>query len=101
MLWLYIAMLAQFPQPAFAGHWLGMDTHDTAAVGYDRTLRPGVALTIEPGLYLAPDDERFGRFAGIGVRIEDDVVVGNVEPAVLSAGVPADPLEMEGLVGRG
>ncbi|KAK9822676.1 hypothetical protein WJX81_007251 [Elliptochloris bilobata] len=85
--------------PHSVGHWLGLDTHDTAAVGYDRPLRPGVTLTVEPGLYLPPDSIRFGRFAGIGVRIEDDVVVSQAGPEVLSASVPADAEEVERLVG--
>jgi Xaa-Pro aminopeptidase len=76
-----------------------MDTHDTAAVGYDRPLRAGVALTVEPGLYLPPDTVRFGRFAGIGVRVEDDVVVCDSVPEVLSADVPANAHELEALVG--
>ena len=78
---------------------MGLDTHDTAAVGYDRPLRPGVALTVEPGLYLPQDNVRFGRFAGIGVRIEDDVVVGEAGPEVLTADVPADASDVERLVG--
>ena len=57
-----------------AGHWLGLDTHDVKGWGVDEPLRPGVALTIEPGLYI-PDDPAHGRLAGIGIRIEDDVVV--------------------------
>ena len=82
-----------------AGHWLGLDTHDTAAIGYDRPLRPGVALTVEPGLYLPPDKVRFSKFAGIGVRIEADVVVGEAGPQVLTADVPVDVCEIERLVG--
>ena len=76
-----------------------MDTHDTAAVGYDRPLRPGVALTVEPGLYLPPDKVRFGKFAGIGIRIEDDVVICKAGPEVLTADMPADACEVERLVG--
>ena len=78
---------------------MGLDTHDTAAIGYDRPLRPGVALTVEPGLYLPPDKVRFSKFAGIGVRIEDDVVVGESGPEVLTADVPIDACEVERLVG--
>jgi len=58
-----------------------MDTHGTAAVGYDRLPAAGVALTVESGLYLPPDTVRFGRFTGSGVRVEDDVVVGHQSPA--------------------
>lgn len=56
------------------GHYLGMDVHDTNTVGPHRTLEPGVVMAIEPGLYI-PNDSQFGAYAGIGVRIEDDVLV--------------------------
>lgn len=56
------------------GHYLGMDVHDTNTVGPHRTLEPGVVMAIEPGLYI-PDHPQFGAYAGIGVRIEDDVLV--------------------------
>jgi Xaa-Pro aminopeptidase len=51
-----------------------MDVHDTNTVGPHRTLEPGVVMAIEPGLYI-PDHPQFGAYAGIGVRIEDDVLV--------------------------
>jgi Xaa-Pro aminopeptidase len=81
-----------------AGHWLGLDTHDSASVSYDTRLEPGVVLTIEPGLYV-PNEERFGAYAGLGVRIEDDVAVGVGGPEVLSAGVPVDADDVEHLAG--
>ena len=93
------ACLALIRESSSAGHWLGLDTHDTAAVGYDRPLRPGVAMTVEPGLYLPPDNVRFGKYAGIGIRIEDDVLVSEDGPEVLTADVPADAREVERLVG--
>ena len=61
-----------------AGHWLGLDTHDCRHVAYDTPLVPGVVLTIEPGLYVPANPARHGSLAGIGVRIEDDVVVTQV-----------------------
>lgn len=61
------------------GHWLGMDVHDVGDYrvdGHWRQLEPGQAMTIEPGLYIPPGAEDVPeRFRGIGVRIEDDVVV--------------------------
>lgn len=56
------------------GHYLGLDVHDTNTVGPHRTLEPGVVLAVEPGLYI-PNAPQFGAYAGIGVRIEDDVLV--------------------------
>lgn len=61
-------------------------------------MRPGVALTVEPGLYLPPDKVRYSKFAGIGIRIEDDVVVGEAGPEVLTAEVPVEACDIERLV---
>lgn len=58
------------------GHYLGLDVHDTNTIGPHRTLEPGVVMAIEPGLYI-PNHPQFGMYAGIGVRIEDDVLVTN------------------------
>ena len=82
------------------GHYLGLDTHDVPAVGPDAPLRPGCVITVEPGLYFAPGP-RFGRLAGVGVRIEDVVAVGagGAPPTVLSAAAPTAPREVEALVG--
>ncbi len=61
------------------GHWIGLDVHDVGdyKVGEQwRVLEPGMAMTVEPGLYIAPNDESVARkWRGIGIRIEDDVVV--------------------------
>eukprot|EP00879_Flechtneria_rotunda_P028716 GHRR01030931.1.p1 GENE.GHRR01030931.1~~GHRR01030931.1.p1 ORF type:complete len:455 (+),score=161.77 GHRR01030931.1:479-1843(+) len=80
------------------GHYLGMDVHDTNTVGPHRTLEPGVVMAIEPGVYI-PDHPQFGAYAGIGVRIEDDVLVSTSGAQVLSDIVPVDPDEIEALVG--
>jgi Xaa-Pro aminopeptidase len=53
-----------------------MDVHDTNTIGPHRTLEPGVVMAVEPGLYI-PDHPQFGPFAGIGVRIEDDVLISH------------------------
>lgn len=55
-------------------------------------------MTVEPGLYI-PDDPRFSRFAGIGVRIEDDVAVTEHGPEVLSGSLPVAPEAIEDMVG--
>ncbi|HEY1697537.1 MAG TPA: aminopeptidase P N-terminal domain-containing protein [Polyangiaceae bacterium] len=73
-------------------HWLGMDVHDVGAYfesGKPRRLEPGMVLTVEPGIYIAPDDDSVPpQWRGIGVRIEDDVLVTTAEPEVLTAGIP-------------
>nr|WP_096777733.1 Xaa-Pro aminopeptidase [Izhakiella australiensis] len=58
-------------------HWLGLDVHDVGHYGVDRDrpLEPGMVLTVEPGLYIAPDAEVPERYRGIGIRIEDDIVI--------------------------
>ena len=81
-----------------AGHWLGMDTHDTCGITHDQPMQEGVVLTIEPGLYIPDDPDAFGPYAGIGVRIEDDVAVTRGRPEVLSAGVPVQASEIERIV---
>jgi Xaa-Pro aminopeptidase len=73
-------------------HWLGMDVHDVGAyyeAGKPRQLEPGMVLTVEPGIYIAPDDDSVPpAWRGIGVRIEDDVLVTTSVPEVLTAGIP-------------
>jgi Xaa-Pro aminopeptidase len=80
-------------------HYLGMDVHDVGSYfegGKPRPLEPGVVITVEPGLYFsanAPDAA--ARYRGIGVRIEDDVLIENVGVRVLSDGVPKEPDDVE------
>jgi Xaa-Pro aminopeptidase len=87
------------------GHWLGMDVHDVGKYrqkGEWRRLVPGMALTVEPGLYVASDDEQAPvGLRGIGVRIEDDVLVTDGEPDVLTAGCVKTPDELAAMVGSG
>ncbi|KAI8476421.1 MAG: peptidase M24, structural domain-containing protein [Monoraphidium minutum] len=80
------------------GHYLGLDVHDTNTVGSQIALEPSVVMAIEPGLYI-PDHPRFGPFAGIGVRIEDDVLVTSQGAQVLSDNVPVEAADIEALVG--
>ena len=84
------------------GHWLGMDVHDVGEykVGEQwRLLEPGMVTTVEPGIYIPPGSKGVAReWWGIGVRIEDDVVVTHGDPEVLTASMPTDPDEIERLM---
>ncbi len=100
------------------GHWLGMDVHDCGSyvepgeVGQvderrdplsgelilnrpSRVLRPGMVLTIEPGIYVRPGADAPEQFHGIGIRIEDDALVTSGGCELLTRGVPVDPQEIE------
>ncbi|HNR22103.1 MAG TPA: Xaa-Pro aminopeptidase [Steroidobacteraceae bacterium] len=85
------------------GHWLGMDVHDVGdyKLGDEwRVFEPGMVLTIEPGIYI-PHSARAApkRLRGIGVRIEDDVVVTRSGCEVLTSGVPKQAADIEALMG--
>ena len=88
------------------GHFLGLDVHDTGVLrNADKTWKPfatGNVVTVEPGIYVTPDYEPVegqpavdDRWRGIGIRIEDDVLVTDAGPEVLTAGVPKSVAEME------
>jgi Xaa-Pro aminopeptidase len=83
-------------------HWLGLDVHDVGAYhqeGESRVLEAGMVLTIEPGLYVAPDDEEAPiAYRGIGIRIEDDVAVTAEGPRVLTSAVPKTVEAVEAMV---
>lgn len=87
------------------GHWIGMDVHDVGEYfddqGSSRLLTPGMALTVEPGLYIAPDDdEADAKYRGIGIRIEDDIVVTDGAPLNLTSACPKSVAEIEGLMAQ-
>lgn len=86
------------------GHWLGMDVHDVGSYkieGEWRAYEEGMTVTVEPGLYIAPDDETVdAKWRGIGIRIEDDVVVTKNGPRVLTAAVVKTVEEIEALMAQ-
>ena len=86
------------------GHWLGMDVHDVGSYKVDSDWRPyeeGMVVTVEPGLYIAPDDETVdAKWRGIGIRIEDDVAVTKNGPRVLTAAVVKSVEEIETLMAQ-
>lgn len=88
--------------PHQTGHWLGLDVHDPgdyARDGVSRKLEPGMVFTVEPGLYFRPDHEATpARFAGIGVRIEDDVAVTQRGCEVLTRSLPTAADDVAALV---
>jgi Xaa-Pro aminopeptidase len=86
------------------GHLLGIDVHDVGIYYYDkqsRALEPGVVMTVEPGIYVAPDTKNVPeKYLGIGVRIEDDVLCTSNGPRVLTTKVPKDADEIEALMAK-
>lgn len=85
------------------GHWLGLDVHD---VGHyqndarDRPLMPGMVLTVEPGLYIRQDSNAPEQYKGIGIRIEDNIVITKTGNRVLTELAPKDPDEIEALMDK-
>ncbi len=84
-------------------HWIGMDVHDAGAYLVDGKPRPfqtGMVLTVEPGIYVSPDDMDVpAKFRGIGIRIEDDILVTAEGPVNLTEETPKEVDEIEALVG--
>ena len=88
-------------------HWIGLDVHDVGVYlpnGQPRLLESGMCLTIEPGLYFGawrPDVDCPERYANIGIRIEDDVLITDNGPVVLTDKCPKTIDEIEAIVGKG
>ncbi|MEQ1854886.1 MAG: aminopeptidase P N-terminal domain-containing protein [Longimicrobiales bacterium] len=76
-------------------HYLGLDVHD---VGNGGPLTPGTVITVEPGIYIAASDDIDPKWWNIGVRIEDDVLITDGDPELLSYGVPRQIDEIEQLM---
>uniref|UniRef100_UPI00398F01DC xaa-Pro aminopeptidase 3 isoform X2 n=1 Tax=Pristiophorus japonicus TaxID=55135 RepID=UPI00398F01DC len=87
--------------PHHVGHYLGMDVHDTPDISRSVALQPGMVVTIEPGIYIPEDDiSAPPRLRGIGIRIEDDVLITEEAPVILSADCPKELFELEQIWGR-
>ena len=83
-------------------HWIGIDVHDPGAVESDQApvMRPGMALTVEPGLYIARDAQAPDPYRGIGIRIEDVAVITERGPRILTGDVPKEIPDIERLIGE-
>ncbi|RUS19629.1 hypothetical protein BC937DRAFT_87178 [Endogone sp. FLAS-F59071] len=81
--------------PHHVGHYLGLDVHDCHDLDRSRRLRPGMVVTVEPGIYVPHDSTFPERYHGIGIRIEDNVLVGKEDPIVLSAQTPKELVDVE------
>lgn len=81
-------------------HWLGLDVHDVGAYGQDRSrlLEPGMVITVEPGLYIEPDADVPAQYRGIGIRIEDDILITADGNENLTASVVKSADDIEALM---
>lgn len=82
------------------GHWLGLDVHDVGEYGEnrDRTLEPGMVLTVEPGLYLSKDADIPEQYKGIGIRIEDNLLITEYGNKNLTSAAPKEIADIEKLM---
>ena len=83
------------------GHWLGLDVHDAGEYKRDgdwRELEPGMVLTVEPGCYIRPGPDVPERYAGIGVRIEDDALVTAEGCDIITGAAPKSVSDIEALM---
>jgi Xaa-Pro aminopeptidase len=89
--------------PHGTGHWLGMDVHDAGLYtknGEGRKLEPGMCFTIEPGLYVPVDDKNApAEYRGLGIRIEDDILITPQGCEVLTSLAPKDVEAIEAIIG--
>jgi Xaa-Pro aminopeptidase len=82
-------------------HWLGLDVHDVGHYkmdGQDRPLKPGMVLTVEPGIYIAPDAEVDGKWCGTGIRIEDNLLITQSGHENLTEAAPKTISDIEALM---
>ncbi|KAG7664116.1 ICP55 [[Candida] subhashii] len=95
--------VSRYLYPHYIGHHLGLDLHDIPTISRFRKLEDGNVITIEPGVYIPEDDKWPKHFQGIGVRVEDDIVVGksNDEIINLTSGCVKEIADIESLISSG
>lgn len=86
--------------PHMIGHYLGMDTHDVSSVSVGETLQPGMIVTVEPGIYVPDEPDIPEKYRGIGVRIEDDILITTNDPVNLTKLAPKEIEEIESIMSR-
>jgi intermediate cleaving peptidase 55 len=82
--------------PHYLTHSIGIDLHESGTVERSAPLKEGMVITIEPGVYVPADPQFPKYFHGLGIRIEDEVLVGAEHPVVLSANAPKEIEDVEG-----
>lgn len=82
------------------GHWLGLDVHDVGSYGQDkqRILEIGMVITVEPGIYISEDADVPEQYKGIGVRIEDNLLMTEYGSKILTAAAPKEIADIENLM---
>ena len=97
----YVGARAAAFCPHHVSHHLGMDVHDTASVSKTSPLQPGMVITVEPGCYI-PSSSFYGKvdpaFHGLGVRLEDDLLITESGVEILSSGCPSHPKVKQGIL---
>ena len=86
------------------GHWLGLDVHDVGEYqidGHSRELEPGMVMTVEPGIYIHPEENSVTKcWRGVGIRIEDNIVITRDDPRILTGDLVKMPDDIEALMAR-
>ena len=82
------------------GHWLGLDVHDVGSYGQDkqRILEIGMVITVEPGIYISEDADVPEQYKGVGVRIEDNLLMTEYGNKILTAAAPKEIADIENLM---
>ncbi|THH29606.1 hypothetical protein EUX98_g4589 [Antrodiella citrinella] len=88
--------LSRVLYPHYVGHPIGIDLHESNYHDRNGSLRSGMVITIEPGVYVPPHPSYPKHFHNMGIRIEDEVLVGKEHPVVLSVNAPKEIVDIEG-----